>query len=190
MRSCAAWFASIAMVAAGAVALAGTGSHPSLVPWKVLEPGTPVEPSPLILFWIPASRDELRRSALLTSDELTLYSSQCVAMRVVRLDDRELLDRLGVGSALPAVVLADADGEVVARTGGASVGEVEALVRDELHDRAARAETMLDEARQKAAAGDVEGAIALYRRVWAQRCECPRQGRAAGRALRKLQRQD
>src|SRR5215212_6296201 len=96
MRRCIAWFASIAIALTGAEVLAGNGSHPSMVPWKVIEPGAEPEQSPLVLFWVPTSRDELRRSDLLMSDELTLYSSQCVAMRIVRLDDHVVLGRLGI----------------------------------------------------------------------------------------------
>lgn len=186
MRRSSAWIASIAFMLTGASTLAGGDGHPSLVPWKVIEPGAPVERSPLVLFWVPASREELRRSELLTSDELTLYSSQCVAMRIVRLDDHALLDRLGVRDALPAVVLSDGNG-VLRRSGASSVAEVEAMVREELFDRAASAEVRLDQAREKAESGDTDAAIKLYAEVWEQRCVCPRQGRAAGRALRKLQ---
>lgn len=180
--------ASIAVALAAAVALAGNGSHPSLVPWKVIEPGTEPEPSPLVLFWVPSSREELRRSELLTSDELTLFSSQCVAMRIVRLDDRALLDRLGVDE-VPVVVLTNAEGEVIARGRASSVAVAESMVRDELQERAEAAEAMLDEARDKAEAGEVDAAIALYRKVWEQRCVCPRQGKAAQRAMKRLARE-
>lgn len=186
MRSCIAWFASIAIVLTGAVALAENGHHPSLVPWKVLEPGAEPEPSPLVLFWIPASRDELRRSELLASDELTLYSSQCVAMRVVRLDDYALLERLRIEGALPAVVLVNAKGEILGRITTPHLEEVEMMVREELEDRASAAETMLDEAADKVDEGEIEAAIEIYREVWEQRCVCPRQARAAQRALKKL----
>ena len=188
MRSCIAWFASIAIAQAGAVALAANASHPSLVPWKVLAPGTPPEQAPLVLFWVPASREELRRSPLLTSDELTRYSSQCVAMRVVRLDDRERLARLEIADEIPAVILTAAEGEVLGKRDAHRVADVEAMVREELQTRAATAEAMLDRARERAEAGEVEAAVAIYRQVWSQRCECPRQGKAAHRALRKLER--
>ena len=186
MRRCIAWFASIAIALTGAVALAGNDHHPSLVPWKVLEPGAEPEQSPLILFWIPASRDELRRSELLASDELTLYSSQCVAMRVVRLDDYALLQRLRIEGALPAVVLTNEKFEILGRLATPRIEEVEAMVREELEDRANAAESMLDDADEKLDEGEVEAAVAIYREVWDQRCVCPRQGRAAHRALRKL----
>jgi hypothetical protein len=186
MRRCIACFAWIAIALTGAVALAENGSHPSLVPWKVLEPGAEPEPSPLVLYWVPASRDELRRSELLASDELTLYSSQCVTMRVVRLDDHALLERLHIDGALPAVVLMNAEGEILGRITTPHLDEVETLVREELEDRASAAESMLDEAHDKVDEGEIEAAIAIYRRVWDQRCVCPRQARAAHRALKKL----
>jgi hypothetical protein len=188
MRSCIAWFASIAIVLTGAAALAGDAVHRALVPWKVIEPGAETEDVPLTLFWVPSSPEEVRRSDLLQSDELTLYSSHCVAMRIVRMDDYALLERLGIRDEVPAVVLADAEGQILGRTDSSSVEEVEAVVREALHDRADTAEQMLDEAAGKAEAGDVDEAISIYRKVWAQRCECPRQGKTAGKALKRLER--
>jgi hypothetical protein len=189
-RRCAAWIASIAIALTWADVLPGDDDHLSLVPWKVIEPGAELDPAPLVLFWVPASREEMRRSELLTSDELTLYSSQCVSMRVIRIDDYAMLDRLGVDSALPVAVLTDAEMNVLARAGenGAlSVADVESMVRDELEDRAEAAEASLDDARRKVEDGDVDAAIELYREVWEQRCVCPRQARAAQRALKRLQ---
>lgn len=183
MRRTLSWFASIAIAVA---AHAGGDGHLSLVPWKVIEPGAPRETSALVLFWVPATREELRRSPLLRSDELTLFASQCVAMRIARLDDRELLERLAVEDDLPAVVLADRQGTVLARASASDLAEVEAIVREELQDRQAAAESMLDEAKERVASGEHQAAIAIYRRVWEQRCMCPRQARAAQRALRKL----
>ncbi len=177
----------IALVLTAAVVRAGEGSHPSLVPWKVIEVGAAPEPAPLTLFWVPASPDDVRRSDLLASDELTLYSSQCVAMRIVRLDDHETLERLEITEELPVVVLRDASGKVIERAGAPlSLADVESMVRDELNDRAEAAEAMLDEAAEKADEGDTDAAIALYREVWDQRCVCPRQARAAHKALKRL----
>lgn len=185
MRRCIACIASIAIALTAAVALAENGSHASLVPWKVCEPGAKPEHAPLVLFWVPSSPDELRRSELLASDELTLFSSQCVAMRIVRLDDHELLDRLEIED-LPAVVLTDDSGAVLGRVAHANLADVETMVREELQDRAEAAEAMLDEADGKADSGEVDAAVALYREVWDQRCVCPRQARAAHKALKKL----
>jgi len=183
------WVAALALAMTGVEVLPGEPSRLSLVPWKVVEPGDDVH-APLILFWIPASRDEVRRSDLLTSDELTLYSSQCVAMRVVRSDDQTMLVKLDVSDALPAAVLVDGEGQVIDRVGNEQgtlvVADVEEMVRNELDRRVSDAEALLDNAREKAEAGAIDEAIALYRAVWEQRCLCPRQARDAQRALKKL----
>ena len=183
MRRSSSWFASIAFALA---AYAGGDGHRSMVPWKVIEPGAVREPSALTLFWVPATQDELRRSRLLTSDALTLFSSQCVAMRIVRLDDRKLLRGLKVDGELPVVVLIDREGTELGRGPATDVVEVETMVREELEERAAAAEAALDEAAQKAEEGESDAAIAIYRAVSEQRCMCPRQARAAQRALKKL----
>jgi hypothetical protein len=181
--------AFIAVMAAGATALPGDEGHVSLVPWKVIEPGEKVE-APLVLFWVPSSSEELRRSPLLTSDELTLYSSRCVAMRVVRINDGARLTKLHVEGELPVAVLADGSGHVIdmveGERGALLVAEVEELVREELETRTASADTLLDQARRHMDDGDSEAAEELYREVWDARCLCPRQGKVAQRALRRL----
>ena len=181
--------ATVALLCCGADALPGGEAYVALVPWRVLEPETKVD-APLALFWIPASVEELRHSELLTSDDLTLYSSQCVAMRVVRLNDQARLATLAEDVQLPVAVLVDRSGHIVGRVesehGILSVTEVEALVRAELDRRAAETQSTLDRARERAEANDLEAAATLYRSVWEQRCLCPRQGREAKKALRKL----
>jgi hypothetical protein len=164
-------------------------SHVTLVPWKVAEPGAAID-SPLVLYWLPSTRDEFRRSDLLVSRELALFSSQCVAMRVVRADDTRLITALDPGTELPAVVLTTEGGRVVGKVGSQAgqlpLRAVEELVRDELERRAGEAESMLDRARSRVEAGDVAAGVAIYRAVRDQRCVAPRQGREADRALRKL----
>lgn len=183
------WAVALALALTGVDAQPGDAPHVSLVPWKVIEPGDEVR-APLVLFWIPASRDEVRRSELLTSDALTLYSSQCVAMRVVRPDDQSTLVKLDAGDELPVAILTDGKGEVIARVasddGTLVVDEVEEMVREELEHRVSAADALLDEAREKAEGGAIDEAIALYQSVWEQRCVCPRQARDAQRALKKL----
>ena len=187
MRRCLTWFASIAIALAGAAALSGEDSHVSLVPWKVVEPGAEPEKAPLTLYWVPSSKDEMRRSELLTSDELTAFASQCVAMRIVRLDDRETLKRIAVDKVLTVAVLVDADGNLLGRAKADDLAEVEGVVREELEHRAEAAELQLDEAGEKVSEGEVAAAIEIYRQVWEQRCVCPRQARAAQRALKRLE---
>ena len=59
-------------------------------------------------------------------------------------------------------------------------------MRAELESRSANADALLDNASRHAGRGDVATAQALYREVWDARCLCPRQGRAAQKALRRL----
>ena len=187
MRRSLSGIALIAIALTGATALSADDAYVSLVPWKVVEPGEQRETVPLALYWVPSSRDELRRSALLTSDELTLFAARCVAMRIVRLDDRETLKKLEVDGELPDAILADQEGDVIARAPAENLAAVEAMVRNELDERAVAAEALLREARAKADAGELAAAISLYRRVSEQRCVCPRPANAARRALKRLE---
>jgi hypothetical protein len=180
----------VALIAAGGNVLPEEEGHFSLVPWNVLEPGQTVD-APLVLFWIPSSAEELRRSPLLTSDDLTFYSSRCVAMRVVRSDDGARLSRLHVEQDLPVAVLADREGRILGAAtsehGMLAVADVEELVRAELDARTVEAEMQLDEAQRHAEEGDDETALTLYRAVWEARCLCPRQAKAAQRAIKRME---
>ena len=181
--------AALAILAAGVPSLPAGEVHVSFVPWKVLAPDDVVE-APLVLFWVPSSPEELRRSPLMTSDELTLYASRCVAMRVVRVDDRARLARLSVGDEIPIAILTTREGEILGQVerkdGALPVDEVEELVREELDRRAAEADALLDRARARAEEHELDEAVAIYERVWEERCTCPRQGKDARRALKKL----
>jgi hypothetical protein len=180
---------AIAFLLAGVPALPAGPRHVSMVPWKVIHRGEAPKAAPLSVFWIPASRDELRRSELLTSDELTSYAAHCVAMQVVRPDDDALIEKLDAEE-LPVAILVDEEGRELGRVaherGALRAREVEELVREALDDRGAAADALLDEARDRAEAGEMEQATRLYEKVAAQRCLCPRQGKHAQRALRKL----
>ena len=182
-------FALVALLLAGVNALPEEPGLVSLVPWKVLEPDETIN-APLALFWIPASPEAMRRSTMLTSNELTLFSSRCVAMRVVRFDDGARLAKLQVEAELPVAVLADRDGNIIgsvtAEHGRLSVVEVEDLVRHALDERESQAEKLLDAARQRAEEGDVDTALELYEKVSEARCLCPRQAKVAQKALRRL----
>lgn len=107
-------------------------------------------------------------------------------MRVIRLDDDVRLATLGIADVHPVVVLADGAGRVIGSVAREDLVEIEDLVRDELDLRMFHADALLDQAQKRASEGDRLGAIALYREVWEARCMCPRQGKVAGRALRRL----
>ena len=159
------------------------------VPWKVLNPGDEPAKGALILYWLPATRDEIRRSELLASRPLTMYAAQCVGMQVIRPDDEAMIEKLGETGKLPAAVLAESGGKVLAKvdigSGGVRLNAVEKMVRDELATRESALDKLLDDAR-KSAATDKDGATALYKQVWEQRCLFPRKGRDAQKALKKL----
>jgi len=159
------------------------------VPWKVLNPGDEPAKGGLILYWLPATREEIRKSDLLASRPLTMSAAQCVAMQVIRPDDAPNIEKLGETGKLPAVLLADGTGKVLSKvdsgSGGVRLNAVEKMLRDELSAREAALEKLLDDAR-KSAATDKDGATALYKQVWEQRCLFPRKGRDAQKALKKL----
>lgn len=176
------------LVAAALLAVAPADSW--LVPWKVLNPGDEPPTAPLVVYWLPASRDDMRHSELLTSRTLTTYAAQCVAMIVVRPDDFERVATLDARGSLPLVVMAEGNGRQLARVlsedGAMRITTVERIVRDEMHNREDAARAALDEAKTKCARGEKDAAIAIYRKVAAQRCLLPRHAREAQRALRKL----
>jgi hypothetical protein len=185
---------SVRCLVAIALAIAAHAAQPPepvwFVPWKVLNPAEAPPRAQLVVYWLPASRDDMRHSELLTSRTLTLYSSQCVAMYVVRPDDFERISKLGANQRAPIVLLLDGDGREVthidSEAGALRIATVERVVRDEVHAREEEAEKLLDQARAKAEAGEKDAAITMYRRVFDERCLLPRQARTAQRALRKL----
>ncbi|HVR39153.1 MAG TPA: hypothetical protein VMU84_08650 [Thermoanaerobaculia bacterium] len=160
------------------------------VPWKILKPAQSPPSAPLILYWLPATREEMKKSELLTAHDLSTYAMQCVAMIVVRPDDAARIEKLAGEDDLPIAVLIDADGNEVARStarhGSLAIDEVESMVGDELEEREIVADAMLDRARTLTSDGERDEAVALYRKVLEQRCTCPRQARDAQRALKKL----
>jgi tetratricopeptide (TPR) repeat protein len=143
----------------------------------------------LILYWFPASDNELKQSSLWGSRILTLYSAQCVAMRVADAKQPELQQIIG-DSALPVAVLASADGSPIKKvenTGGKlKVEQVEKLVEAEMKQRETALDTSLKTGKEKAKAGDKDGAIALLKPVAEEKCLFPKKARDATKELKKL----
>jgi hypothetical protein len=169
---------------------AAAPSDVAFVPWKIHHAGEALPPSPLVLFWVPASGDDFRHSDLLTSHALASYAAQCVALEVVTSDDAEMLAKLAIDGPLPAAVLVDAWGVVAGRVGGSKgllrASDVEKMMRDAMRTREESLNADLDDAPKKISAGDRDLGVAIYRRVWMQRCVFPRHGREAERAMKKL----
>jgi tetratricopeptide (TPR) repeat protein len=143
----------------------------------------------LIVYWFPASNNELKQSSLLGSRILTLYSAQCVAMRVADAKQPELQQIIG-DSALPVAVLASADGSPIKKvenTGGKlKVEQVEKVVEAEMKQRETALDTSLKTAKEKAKAGDNDGAIALLKPVAEEKCLFPKKAKDAAKELKKL----
>jgi tetratricopeptide (TPR) repeat protein len=160
-----------------------------VVPWRVLNAGDAPPTAPVVLYWFPATPDEMNTGELVTSRVLTLYSAQCIGMQLVRPDDRATIERWNVAGKLPVALLAG-DGKEVARVDSEKrnlqLSDVENMVHHELYLRETALDAQLSEAQKKAETGDRDGAVAAYEKVWEQRCLAPDRARQAQKALRRL----
>ena len=158
------------------------------VPWKIWEARTAPQKG-LVLYWFPASNDEIKNSSLLASRILTLYSSQCVSMTVADSKTPELQSIIG-NSAVPVAVLVNADGSPINKVentaGKLKVAQVEKLVDAEMKQRETTLDSQLKEGKEKAKAGDSQGAIALFKPVAEEKCLFPKKAKDAAKELKKL----
>jgi hypothetical protein len=169
----------------------GSTSNPVVyhVPWKLMKDGDKPVTEGLILYWFPASKEELQKSSLKESRELSLYAGQCISMQLA--DGRTPHAQEFIGeSKLPIAVLANPDGTVVSKlentAGKLKVVDVEKLVGAEVKTRGTNLDNDLKDAKTKAAAGDKTAAIALYKNVAAQKCMFPKKAKTAQSELKKL----
>jgi tetratricopeptide (TPR) repeat protein len=170
-----------------------SGSTPSEqvyhVPWRLITPQDPPVSVGLIVYWLPSSTEEFKKSSLLNSRALSLYASQCVTMGVVDAGT-PLGKKLVSGDKLPVAVLALPDGTAVGKAenqnGYLKVDQVEKLVEAEMKKRESAAKEKLEDAKSKAKAGDSQNAIAEYREVLGQKCLLPNQAKDAAKNLKKL----
>ena len=158
------------------------------VPWKIRKPGDPPA-SGLVLYWFPGSVEEVRVSSLRESRTLSLYASQCVSMELA--DSRTPHAKELVGdSNLPVAVLAKPDGNPVNKVenkdGKLKVADVEKLVDTEMKQREGDVTAKMKEAAGKAAGGDKDGAIAMYKSVLDQKCLFPKKAKDAQKQLKAL----
>ena len=185
-----AWRFRLAPIGLAALAVSAMESPIAFVPWKIVGAADPPAKASMALVWIPVSADEFKHSALLTSRQLTMYASQCVAMEVIRSDDAAKIEELRATGQLPTAILLRVDQTELARVrndrGILSVAAVERMVRDALRARETEVGAQLDEAARTLDRGDRDAAVSLYRSVYALRCLCPRAGREAQRALKRL----
>jgi len=159
------------------------------VPWKVVDPKNAPPAGGLILYWFPSSVDEFKNSSLRYSRSLSLYSSQCVSMIVSDTQAPEM-QKLVAGEKLPVAVLASNEGAAIGKAqnnkGFLKVDQVEKLVDGEMKQREETIKQQMKEAKDKAKAGDKEGAITLFRTVMEQKCLFPGKAKDASKELKKL----
>jgi hypothetical protein len=169
----------------------GTGNPDEhLVPWMFLSKGGDLVKGPLILYWLPASTDEVKHSSLLTSHPLLEASARCVGFEIVLPDDAISIEKLNASGKLPIAVLLDSQGRVtrtVANVRGAlSASAVERTLAEELGARDEAVFRDLTEAKRRAGEGQKEQAIDLYKKIWDDRCLYPLIGSEAQRGLKSL----
>src|SRR6185503_7864890 len=131
----------------------------------------------LILYWFPASNEEVQKSSMRVSRILTLYSAQCVTMTVADAKQPELQPIIG-DSALPVAVLTNADGSPIKKiestAGKLKIDQVEKLVEAEIKQRETALDEQLKGGKEKAKAGDNAGAVAMLKPVAEEKCLFPK----------------
>src|SRR5882762_6885279 len=158
------------------------------VPWKLYKAAN-APATGLVLYWFPASQNELKNSSLKQSRTLSVYASQCVAMEVA---DTQIpnAEKLVGESKLPVAVLATPDGTPVKKienaNGKLKVGDVEKVVEGEMKQRETSLTEQMNEASRKIKAGDNDGAIKLYKAVLDHKCLFPKKAKDAAKELKKL----
>ncbi|HEX5890274.1 MAG TPA: tetratricopeptide repeat protein [Pyrinomonadaceae bacterium] len=167
-----------------------TGPEPTVykVPWNMWDARKAPQKG-LVLYWFPANNAEVEKSSLRTSRMLTLYSAQCVTMTVADAKTPELQKIIG-DSALPVAVLTTIDGSPIKKienTGGKLKAEqVEKVVEAEMKQRETALDEQLKGGKEKAKAGDKDGAIAMLKPVAEESCLFPKKAKSAAQELKKL----
>jgi tetratricopeptide (TPR) repeat protein len=168
----------------------GGGSAPEVyfVPWKVRKQNDPPAKG-LVVYWFPASKEEVQKSSLRTSRPLSLYAGQCISMEFADASNPNA-EKLVGNSQLPVVVVATPDGTPVTRVenqgGKLKVADVEKVVTGEVKQRETALDAQLAEAKAKVAAGDNAAAIKLYQGVAQQKCMFQKKAKEASKELKKL----
>lgn len=159
------------------------------VPWHGRKASDPPITSGLVVYWFPASVEEVQKSSLRSSRLLSLYASQCVSMEIVDYQNSPEKSLLGE-SKVPVALLATPDGNVVNKIentkGRLNVEQVEKLVETEVKQREKGLDLSLKDAKEKAKGGDNAAAAALYRSVLEQKCLFPKKAKDAEKELKKM----
>jgi tetratricopeptide (TPR) repeat protein len=162
------------------------------VSWKVLGQGA-VPPAAdlwnLVLYWFPTTPEQAQGSPLQTSRALSMAGARCIAMALVTPDNQALHEAFKVPAGSPAAVLATLDGTELGRVdapnGNLEARPVEKMLDSAIDKREDTLDALLNGAEKKAA-GDHDGAVTDYKKVWTERCLFPKLGKKAAKALKKL----
>jgi tetratricopeptide (TPR) repeat protein len=161
-----------------------------MVPWKVSAASDPAPKTGLVLYWFPSSKEELQKSSLRTSRQLSLFAAQCVAMQVATGDSSETTQKLAANAKLPIAVLATPDGTPLGKAenkdGFLRVDQVEKMVTDEMKKREQGVDQQIKAAKEKEKSGDNAAAITTLRAVVDQKCLFPSKAKDAVKELKKL----
>ena len=87
------------------------------VPWKNIHLEDPLPKGGLVVYWFPASQNELEKSSLRNSRTLSVYATQCVTLGVSP-SESPLGQKLLVDEKLPVAVLADTGGTIIGKANG------------------------------------------------------------------------
>jgi hypothetical protein len=152
-----------------------------LVPWKFANGDVLLHEQPVTLYWLAESTDAAEKSALMTSPALIDASVRCIDFEILLPQNRAAIQPLHVSG---AAFIVDRQGHVVRAAEKAR--EVEKMLRDELAARDAVMYQQMSDAGRDARAGNIAEAIALYKKVWDDRCLFPLAGAEARRELKAL----
>src|ERR1051326_2316554 len=145
----------------GGMSGGGGSSQIYYVPWKMITVDDGAVKEGLTVYWFPANNDELKRSSLLESRTLQLYSQQCISMRLA--DAGTSWGKKFAVTAVPVALIAEPDGTVISRlentNGKLKVGDLEKLVDGVMKKREAAIKEKMESAKSKAKSGDTQGAI-------------------------------
>jgi predicted transcriptional regulator len=173
----------------GALEFGGQNQDPYQVPWIPRQPTDPPITKGLIVYWFPATVEEVKTSSLRASRMLTIYAAQCVSMVIVDYENSPEKALLGDLKA-PIVLLATPEGTVINKVenknGKFQVELLEKVVDAEVKSRDKAMDTALKDAKEKANAGDKAAAVKLYRSVLEQQCLFPKKAKEASKELKKM----
>ncbi len=169
----------------------GGGAQPVVyhVPWHARQTNDPPIKAGLVVYWFPASAEEVKKSPMRTSRALSLYATQCVSMEIVDHENSPEKTLLG-DSKVPVALLATPDGTVINKVenkdGRLKIEQVEKSVETEVKQREKAVDATMKEAKEKAKAGENAAAAALFRKVLEQDCLFPKKAKDASKELKKL----